>query len=756
MSVLSSLMRSLGAKVVGRRTWTPAEVRDLLDKGQIDEAATAAEGLPSDLPERELQLACLRGEIAYRRHDDAGAERLFREALVLSPGRADAHYGLSLVMLARGELEVAVRHAQFAANNGDAPRFSAQLGLCQLELGNIKRAGDALYHATSLDPHDKASWNNLGIARRAVGDMRGARTAFARALEIDPNFERAAANAQLLESDLASLGVVEKASPSDAPQDATGEPRLAKVRALSEQGQLSTAIDHCETLCAEKPDDPVLVAELAQLYERAGDGHTAFDVFRAFQVRHPDDLVVAGAFGQLLVRQNNFKAARTLIEKALEARPEDTDLLLAMAEIRCSDGRYEDAGQYIERAAAVAPSVHMKGRLAANLLARCRYEEGLRLVDEMLAEDPSVENSVIGLRCNALTYLGRYEELLPELDEAIARNPHDPYRRFSRASIKLLTENFTEGWLDYSYRNLESTKHLRMLPFALWDGGNLDGKTILVVAEQGLGDQVMFASCLPDLLAAGPARVIVEAVDRVAPTIARSFPQCEVIASNQDSKLDWVKALGHVDCFVMMGDLPRWFRRTREEFPNHSGYLQADPVRVAHWRRCLDDIDQGRRLRIGISWRGGTEATRKVVRTTEVAEFAALKDVVPATWVCLQYGEVSNDLERAKGAGLELNYWPESIKSLDDFSAIISALDLVITVCNTTVHYAGAVGRPVWVLAPKIPEWRYGLHSTVMPWYPSSRMFRQSESGDWQSLVARVAEELSALQPRASGGKVLA
>jgi tetratricopeptide (TPR) repeat protein len=744
MGVLSRLMRNLGSQVYGSRTFTPAEVRDLLDTRQLDQADAAVLQLSPGTPERDLVSTCLRGEIAFRRHNDPLAEQLFREALVVAPGLADAHYGLSLVMLARGEREPAVRHAQFAVNNGEAARFNAQLGLCHLELGNIKRAGDALFQAISLDPYDKASWNNLGIARRAVGDLPGARAAFARALEIDPQFERAIGNSRLLAADLEAKGKSHDAGPPPKEQDVTHLcPRLVQVRLRADQGEVSSAIDACEVLCTEEPENAAFVIELARLHELAGDGRTAFDVFRAFRVRCPDDVDVAAAFGQLLVRQDNFKGARPLLELALEARPDDTDLLLAMAEVMFSKQQYEDGGQYIERAAALAPSLHMKGRLATNLVTRCRYEEGLRLVEEMLAESPGIEPSLVGLRVNVLTYMGRFDEVLPELEEAIKRNPHDPYRRYSRAAINLLRERFAEGWLDYAYRNLESTKHLRMLPFPVWDGSDLTGKSLLVVAEQGLGDQVMFASCLPDLLRQRPARVIVEAVDRVAPTIARSFPECEVIASKQDTQLEWVKTVGHVDWFVMMGDLPRWFRNHRNDFPDHRGYLKADPERVLHWQRTFDQIDGGRRLRIGVSWRGGTEATRKVVRTTEVTEFATLQSAVSATWVCLQYGDVSKDLERANEGGMPMEYWQESIKSLDEFAAIISALDLVITVCNTTVHYAGAVGQPVWVLAPKIPEWRYGLDSTVMPWYPSSRLFRQADAGDWSEVMARVAGELA-------------
>ena len=134
----------------------------------------------------------------------------------------------------------------------------------------------------------------------------------------------------------------------------------------------------------------------------------------------------------------------------------------------------------------------------------------------------------------------------------------------------MLNERFAEGWDDYAFRNLSCTKHLRMMPFPQWKGESLEGKTLLVIAEQGLGDQVMFASCLPDLVPLNPGRTIVEVIDRVAPTIARSFPMCEVVATKQDNEFEWVPALGHVDYFVPMGDLPQRFRpRTRPKDKLH-------------------------------------------------------------------------------------------------------------------------------------------------------------------------------------------
>lgn len=746
MDMLARLVRKLGAKLTGKRTWTPDQVRDMLDRGRLDEAAVAVASLTAETPDRALMALCLSGEVAFRRHDDLCAERLFREALAQAPGLADAHYGLSLVMLARKEAESAVRHAQFAVNNGTAPRLAAQLGLCHLELGNYSKAESSLTRAVQLDANDKASWNNLGIVKRARGHFNGARQAFARALALDPRFERAAANAQLLEEDIKTFGVIKDAqSPMDTSVAEDFDPRLESVRKFAAASNLTSAIDACEALCIEHPDELQLVVELWTLYRQHGDAQSGIDALRAYHARHTKDMEALGALGKALVEVGEYKIANPMIGHALKARPDDVSLLLAMGEVRWYQGLHAEAGALIEKAHALAPSLQTKGRLAASLGARCRYAEALELLDEIVAEHPVATNDVIGIRVDALTALGRHDEVLPELNAQIALNPHDPGKRFYRASINLLNENFAEGWDDYKYRNLQSSKHLRVLPFPIWDGSPLEGKTILIIAEQGLGDQVMFVSCLPDVLRMNPARVIVEAIDRVAPSVARSFPACEVIATKQDAQLEWVREVGHVDFFMLMGDLPRLFRRRREDFPVHCGYFKPEPARVVHWQEALAPL--GRRPRIGVSWRGGTELTRKTLRTMAVTDMAPLFAACDATWVCLQYGDVVKDLDAASSAGLKMHYWPESIENLDEFSALIGALDLVVTVCNTTVHYAGAVGIPVWVLAPKVPEWRYGLHSDSMPWYPSSRLFRQTQATEWTQVVGHVAQELSCRFP---------
>lgn len=743
MSILKALVRQLTSKATGRRVSTPTQVRELIDRREFAQAEAAISDLPIDLPRREIEVMSLQAEIAFRQFRDEDADRLFRSVLRLDPGAASAHYGLSLMMHAKGDMEAALRHAQFAINRTNMePRFCAQLGLCHVELGNYSPAAVVLGRATRLNATDKSSWNNLGIARRAAGNLEGARKAFRRALDIDPDFAAAQGNLEALEEDLRRFKPVQLgATPPKAAPAAKPDPLLDEVRALADDDRLDEAIDHCERLCVAHPDSLACVTELYRLYSDLGDVRSGLDALEAYRERHPADIGVVAELGKALEREQQHQFAEPLLERAVEALPEDVSLLLSLADLRVDQGRHSDAGALVERAYALEPTLQMKGRVASSLLLRCRYAEALQLVEEIIAEEPSTASNMVGVRVDSMAHLGRQDEALPLLDKEIERSPYVPGLRFPRAEIRLLNEEFGPGWDDYAFRNLSSTRHLRMVAFPQWKGEPLEGKSILVLAEQGLGDQVMFASCLPDLLALGPSRVVVEVVKRVAPTIARSFPQCEIVPTKQDAGLEWVRDIGEMDYFVPIGDLPRQFRRARADFPDRRSYLVADPGRVAHWRDKLAAL--GPRPKIGVSWKGGTERTRTVLRTMGPALVAELQGAADAEWVCLQYGDVTQGLEEAAAAGMKLHYWKEAIDNLDEFAALVSALDLVVTVCNTTVHYAGAVGKDVWVMSPKVPEWRYGLRFESMPWYPSSRMFRQRVDGDWDGVLADVGRELS-------------
>jgi tetratricopeptide (TPR) repeat protein len=741
--MMGSLLKSLRGNRVPEET-TKEGVLSLMVARRLDEAALAVERLSDQTPRRELVKLCLEGELAFRRYEDDKAEAYFRQALAQAPGFPDAHHGLSLVFHAKGEIKRALSHALFASLTETSARFSAQLGLCQLESGNYRKAKVALMRAARLEPMDKTAWNNLGIVRRAMGNHELAAAAFSRALAIDPGYESARANLETVRREAPGTQAArQKSAYAQEDGDArSDDPRLAPMHDLEDRGEYGAAIRLGEELQRQHPAEGVFVIETARLYGVIDEPQIGIDALDAYLTRVPDNLDVVKALGVNLVAHHEHKRAQPLLQRAILAWPRDIELLLAMADVLYEQGRFAEAGDFVDKAYNLEPTPFVRGQLMASLSARCQYDRALEIMDEMEAADPTVAESLLGFRIDALTYLGRHDDVLARANELIEKRPNDAPSRFARGVIRLLREDYAEGWTDYSYRHLQDSVNLRVFPFEPWQGESLEGKSILIGAEQGLGDQVMFASCIPDVLSQRPSRVVLEVHDRVYKTFARSFPECEVIASRQDRSLAWAADIGQVDYYALIADLPQWFRRSREAFPSHRGYLRTDPARVEHWRAEIRKADPVTRPRIGLSWRGGTESTKQVLRTLDMTQLARLTHGIDASWVCLQYGDVAAALDEARGLGLDMLHWRESIADLDEFAAMVAGLDLVVTVCNTTVHYAGALAVPVWVMAPSVPEWRYGLHSSSMAWYPTSRVYRQQDFREWDGVIDNIRADI--------------
>jgi tetratricopeptide (TPR) repeat protein len=373
-----------------------------------------------------------------------------------------------------------------------------------------------------------------------------------------------------------------------------------------------------------------------------------------------------------------------------------------------------------------------------------RTEEALREYDEILAEDPS--NAVaqshrwiaagVGLRND-----GRIQEAMEVFDKALEVMPDNTAARFHRGLARLMIKEWGAGWADYEFRTESEDRPKSPFPFPVWRGQALAGKTILIYAEQGIGDEIMFASCLPDLIRAG-ARCIVECEPRLAKLYSRSFPSAVVHGQGQRAReVDWLHGFGTIDFQLACGSLPLHLRAGDDEFPKHSGYLAADPERVRNWRALLSDLGTG--PKVGLSWRGGTARSRTGQRSIALEDLVRNLGPADCRFVSLQYGPVQDEIRQSNVSSVVKVHDPGSVaQDLDDLAALVCALDLTITVANTTAHLAGALGREAWVMLPHVPEWRYGLRGERVPWYPSLRLFRQSQPGDWKGVLDTIASEL--------------
>jgi hypothetical protein len=193
-------------------------------------------------------------------------------------------------------------------------------------------------------------------------------------------------------------------------------------------------------------------------------------------------------------------------------------------------------------------------------------------------------------------------------------------------------------------------------------------------------------------------------------------------------------------------------RNGSDRFPAHSGYLRASDERTAAWRQRLDDLGSG--PTIGISWRGGTKLTRVVKRSLELEQLRSILTLDGAKFVSLQYGDIEAEIAAFTAqSGIPIQHWPEAIEDYDETAALVCALDLTITVCTSVGHLAGSLGRPAWVMAPHVAEWRYGHEGSRMIWYPSLRMFRQRKPDAWRPVLSELKRALGDWQRRRTVGQ---
>jgi hypothetical protein len=331
----------------------------------------------------------------------------------------------------------------------------------------------------------------------------------------------------------------------------------------------------------------------------------------------------------------------------------------------------------------------------------------------------------------ALLEQGRHRDAIAAYDEALGLDAAHPHARWNRGITRLALGD-RGGWDDYEARlrlpELGAGRGVHGV--ARWDGGDLAGKTIVVDAEQGYGDMFQALRFVKPLADRG-ARVLLRAHPAIA-TLARSVPGvAEVVAFD---------AVPPADAWIPIMSLPRVLGVDPLGDGPDPPYLFADAARVEAIRARL--ARDPARLHVGLSWTGNPQMANNRRRSVPLAALAPLLGREDVAWYSLQRGDGEDQIAGVPSAQrLRL---PDERNDFDGKAALIGALDLVVSVCTSTAHLAGALGRPLWVLLTHVPDWRWGVLLPTTRWYPQARLFRQPRLGDWDSVVRDVAAALDA------------
>lgn len=477
------------------------------------------------------------------------------------------------------------------------------------------------------------------------------------------------------------------------------------------------------------------------LYE-AGNIAAARSIYEEVLRREGDNIKAQRCLGVILGRTGDYAGARQLLNKVVASDPHCADAWNALANIEKLQEHWEDAEDLYRRTLALDPaSAAVWSNLGLCLREAGKLDAAEAALRRALELAPEFAGALLNLAMIAVDQ-GRPQQARELLRRSHRLDPDLAEAHTGLAQLLLQNGEFASGWREYEWRfKRDDAERQPEHPFPRWDGAPIKNGVLLVRAEQGLGDQIMFASCLPDAIELA-GTCLLECDPRLVNLFARSFPRAQVFPYRAKRAPKWAGRGHDPDCQIHLGSLPGLFRQQASDFPQQGAYLRGDPARIGRWRARLDELGVGRK--IGISWQGGVPSTRRTLRSVTLAEMQPILRQRDIVFVSLQYGDCHAELaEFSRASGIAIANWQQALDDYDETAALVCALDLVISVQTAVVHLAGALGRPAWVMVPTVPEWRYMAEGASLPWYPTVTLLRQRQRGVWAPVIAEVARRLA-------------
>ncbi|CAN5402624.1 tetratricopeptide repeat protein [soil metagenome] len=589
-------------------------------------------------------------------------------------------------------------YRQILQQRPDEPEALNLLGVIALQVGRPDVAVQLLLKSVQKSP-GFGSLNNLGESLRYLGRLDEAIASYRRSLQMNPNHADAMANMGL---------------------------------AYFQQSKLPESIEAFERALRMGPPRADWHDHLGCSHFQAGDPYRAAGEHRKAIAMAPNYAPAHANLALALSKiSGSIDEAIAEARKAVELAPNSAEAHAALGHVLEKSDSLENATAEFQRAVALDPSnVEHYGQCAFALERIGKTDEAIALLNDAatkLKPDPRVHSALSGLH-----RLRRdYPAALKSADESLKLAPNFGEGHGHRALALLSMGDYENGFVEYEWRwRCNSfTSIARSFDRPLWDGSDPRGRTILIHTEQGFGDTLQFLRYVP-MLAERGASVIVEANYSLIKLAARVKGVARVVSAGL--------GLPDFDLHAPLLSLPRAFATTLDTVPRDVPYLFAEPDRVAAWQRKFSE--SGNKKRVGIIWAGNAKPDAN--RNIPARLLMPLAGVADAT---VQFFSLQKrDAATYTAPPPELNLI-DLAPQLTDFletAAIMSAMDLIITIDTATAHLAGGLGRPTWTLLPFAPDWRWQLDREDSPWYPTMKLFRQSKEHDWTDVIAKVADEL--------------
>lgn len=615
--------------------------------------------------------------------------------------------------------------------------ISRAIGL--LGSGKVKEALGCLRNVKAESETSAVRCNLVGLIYLSARQNLPALNWFDRAVSLDPADPEAYSNRGMALMELGQTAAA-LASYGEAVRTGCAKPALFYNRGnlLREMGRLEEAIASYDMALKLDPAYPEALRAGGTLLAEQGYFESALKFLDEALRLRPDYLEAALDRGNILQGLGQSRAAIASYDAAIETHKGNPDLYNNRGVALHLSGELARALKDFDAAIVLRREFPQAWFNRGNVLIRLdRPEAALASFEAALALRPDYGEALCS-RAVALKYLGRMDEALRAFDLALHHNGQSAHAKNNKAALLLLLGDFERGLDAYEFRWIagQTPKSELKLPIPEWSGTIRHGEKIIVFDEQGLGDAIQFSRYLPLLADAGAEVTFFcrKKLHRLLAGLPRSIRLVDDIPDDQQFAAQ-----------IALSSLPRAFKTRLESIPARTSYLRAEASLVNKWAARIGQ--QG--VRVGLCWHGSPDFKADPNRSIPLSAFAPLAAVDGVRLLSIQKVHGLGELE-GRGADFKIERLGEDFDAgpdaFVDTAAVMQNLDLIIT-CDTSIaHLAGALGRPVFVLLKQIPDWRWLLERSDCPWYPSMRLFRQKQRGDWTGVVAQVAEVLRNFQ----------
>jgi tetratricopeptide (TPR) repeat protein len=578
------------------------------------------------------------------------------------------------------------------------------LGLLHADTGRPGTGIQILRTAIAIDGPKPWLCRNLGIILERGGDRAGAIACYRQALVETPSDHQLwAATAALLTAEGHNGEAAESwkyaLESAKYERQAAFRYRLALADTLALAGDRKAAVFHYDRVLEQDPKNVDAVFHRAVAYMQENEPLAAIDGFSQTLSLDPGHARAENNLGILFQLLKDHPTAIGHYRRAIRLDP---SFHAAIYNLGCA------WQEFAQPRAAVAV-----------------FRKVLQMQPDHAAAWTNLGNAWLGTN--------QTERAMECYRKTLELEPAEPAAEWNAGLTALVTGDFANGWRGYEKRfDVKGAPPRRALPMPLWKGEALAGKSLLLHAEQGLGDTLQFVRYAPVFAAQG-ARVIVECQRSLIPLLAKSMPAVQWLAPQADAAL-----LPSADYQLPLLSTPAVAGTEIATIPFPEGYLRAPAEAVSRWGKWMGR--SGGLRRVGLCWAGNPNHKNDRNRSIPPEALSELAGAGGVEWVNLQKGRSEPDTLPMRNAAAELD-------DFADTAGLIENLDLVISVDTAVAHLAGALGRPVWVLLPFAPDWRWMLDRTDSPWYREARLFRQPATGQWRPVLRHVAMELANTAP---------